>query len=252
MRISIIGGGHLGRALERGLKAKGHTVEMFGRADRPLNLDVDVVLLSVKPKDMRALCEEIASLERAGGKRRQEPLFVSVAAGIRIATLERWLPAKRVGRAMPNLAVALGEGLTAYTLSRPRNTADAKTLRTLFDALGGGMEVDEPLLDLATGLSGSAVAYYFYFAHAMETEARRAGMPAAQAREMARRTLLSAAAMARASDEPFEALMGHIATPGGTTEAALKGLEEKGVGKAIGEAVELARARSRKIGEESR
>ncbi len=201
----------------------------------------ELVVLAVKPAHLEAAC---ADLPRDGG-----PLFVSIAAGVPLATLRRLLGAgARVIRAMPNTPALIGEGITAIAEDVGADPQDLERAQAVLQAVGSVVLVPEPLLDPVTGLSGSGPAYVYLFIEALSEAGVQQGLPAAVSRQLAVQTVLGAARMVRESDEPPAALRERVSSPGGTTVAGLAALEDRGFRAAVLEAVRAATVRSRELG----
>jgi pyrroline-5-carboxylate reductase len=177
-----------------------------------------VVVLAVKPQQARAAVTALAPLLRA-----QRPLLLSVAAGVRISTLESWCgPGVPVARAMPNRPALLGAGATALYAPPAVGGALRGAAERIARAVGEVVWVsEEDLLDVVTALSGSGPAYFFLLAELMAEAAAKLGLPAAVAKRLAAATLHGAGLMAAAGDADLAQLRAEVASAGGTTEAAL-------------------------------
>ncbi len=203
-----------------------------------------ILVLAVKPQTMRVVAIEIAPIVQT-----TRPLIISIAAGIRVDNLQRWLNvAIPLVRAMPNTAALVGSGasgLYANPLVNERMRAVAESiLRTV------GVVVwlkDESLLDVVTALSGSGPAYFFLVMEALEHAATAEGLDAATARLLTLETALGAAKLAIESGEKPATLRARVASPGGTTERALKILEDGGLMPLFHRAVRGATERAREL-----
>ena len=201
----------------------------------------EVVVLAVKPAHLEAAC---ADLPRDGG-----PLFVSIAAGVRLATLRRLLGnGARVIRAMPNTPALIGCGITALAEDPGADPQDLERAQAVLQAVGNVVRVPEPLLDPVTGLSGSGPAYVYLFIEALTEAGVQEGLPAAISRQLAVQTVLGAARMVAESDEHPAVLRERVSSPGGTTIAGIAALEDRGFRAAVLEAIRAATARSRELG----
>lgn len=204
-------------------------------------LAAEGAVVAVKPGDVEGACAAIA----AAGVRR----VLSIAAGVGLVDLERWLgPDVAVVRAMPNTPALVGEGAAAIAGGSTANVADLAWAEGVLAAVGLVVRVDEPLLDAVTGLSGSGPAYVFLVAEALIEGGVTAGLPRGTSRVLALRTLLGAARMLEEPGSEPEALRAAVTSPGGTTAAGLRALEERAVRSAFIEAVMAATARSRELG----
>jgi pyrroline-5-carboxylate reductase len=208
----------------------------------------DVVVLAVKPQ---VVAPALADL--AGGPDLSRPLWVSIAAGVRLATLEAKLPdGARVARAMPNTPALIRAGATAVCGNAHATPDDLALARALFESVGVcWLAPAEKMLDAVTGLSGSGPAYVFVFLEALGDAGERMGLPREAARTLAAQTLLGAARLAvEDGREPAE-LRKQVTSPGGTTLAGLERLEARALRATVEEAVEAATRRSAELGQDS-
>jgi pyrroline-5-carboxylate reductase len=207
---------------------------------------VDVIVLAVKPQQMREVASALAP-HLTGG-----PLVLSIAAGIRGADLSRWLGGYgAIVRAMPNTPALIKQGITGLValagVSDTQRTAADEVLR----AVGQTVWLDdEALIDPVTAVSGSGPAYVFYFLEAMVAAAQEMGLTAQQGRELALATFAGATQLAAQSDESLDVLRQRVTSKGGTTHAAITSMEAAGVKAAIVEAMKAAAARGRELGDE--
>jgi pyrroline-5-carboxylate reductase len=270
-KLGFIGAGNMGLALAKGLAD--HKVfkaadmiasdvdaarrRRFARATRIEavrdNLAVvgaaPAIVLAVKPQTIDQVLSEIGEYlarERAGARK----LFISIAAGVPIARIQSHLGAGcRVIRVMPNAPAMVGEGMAALVRGTAASKADQAFALKLFRAVGRAVALDdERLLDAVTALSGSGPAYVYLFVKAMADAGAQQGLPAKLAYEMALQTLCGAAAQMRQSSLPVEQLIAVVASPGGTTEAALRSFEAHGFGGVVAQAIRAAADRSRELG----
>lgn len=266
LRIGFVGGGAMAEALLAGLAAAGISPDRllasdpvaarrealaarFGVRTSERNADVvagsDVVVLAVKP----ALVGSVLGDLSAGGAA-TKPLWVSIAAGVSLASLASALPdGARIVRAMPNTPALVRAGATAF-VPGPACTADDRArVRALFETVGSTWEAPaEALLDAVTGLSGSGPAYVFVFLEALSDAGVRVGLPRDAATLLATQTVLGAARLALETGRDPAALKDQVTSPGGTTIAGLERLEAGGLRAAVYEAVAAATARSKELG----
>ena len=264
--VTVLGGGHMGRALLSGLLRSGTRPERLSvgesseearralarelgvsaTADNARAVDgAAVVVLAVKPQQARAAVTGIAPLLRA-----QRPLLLSVAAGVRIATLESWCgPGVPVARAMPNRPALLGAGATAlYAPSAVGGELRAAAER-IARAVGEVVWVsEEDLLEVVTALSGSGPAYFFLLAELMAEAAAELGLAAPVAKRLAAATLHGAGLMAAAGDADLAQLRAEVASRGGTTEAALGEFASADLRGIVARVLEAAARRGRELG----
>lgn len=204
----------------------------------------DVVALAVKPQVLHEVC---AGLRDAVIRRK--PLVVSLAAGVRTTSIRAWLgESTTVVRAMPNTPALVGSGATAL-FPGPNVSDTQRTLaESLMRAVGLVVWVErEELMDAVTAVSGSGPAYFFYMMEALEQAAVNLGLAPDTARVLALQTAFGAAKMALESNLAPATLRQNVTSPGGTTERALKTLEEHQVKARIEEAVAAAALRSREL-----
>lgn len=202
----------------------------------------DVVILAVKPGDMKALCESLAEVK---GSR----LYLSIAAGLNLAHLELWLGARqRVIRSMPNTPALVGIGAAAFARGSKATAKDAALATKILGAVGTADEVPEKLLDAVTGLSGSGPAYVYTVIEALADGGVLMGLPRATALRLAAQTVAGAAEMVLTSGKHPAALRDEVTSPGGTTIAGLEKLEQHGLRNALIQAVRAATEKSKALG----
>lgn len=262
--IAFIGGGNMARSLIAGLIGAGTpatTVEVVEPQAAPRQalqeehgvrvaesvaaaaLDVQAVVLAIKPQVMAAVCAELAPRLAPG------TLVVSIAAGITSATLRRWLGAQAVlVRAMPNTPALLGAGMTGLFAGAEVGAAEREAAQTILASSGQTRWIDdEALMDAVTAVSGSGPAYVFALAEAMEDAALAQGLPADAARQMVVQTVLGAARMLAESGQGPTALRKAVTSPNGTTQAALETLAGGDFHALVGAAVAAATRRGREL-----
>jgi len=266
MKISFIGGGNMATAFIGGLLRQGftagdmHVVEPFeaGRDKliREFGVAVsaapdaklagsDVIVLAVKPQQMREAAGALTP-HLAG------QTVLSIAAGIRIADLSRWLGGyARIVRSMPNTPALIGAGITAIYAGSAVDAAGREAAERILGAVGRAVWVEsEELLNPVTAVSGSGPAYVFYFLEAMQEAGRELGLPDATTRELALETFIGAARLAAQSPETFATLRERVTSKGGTTAAALQVMNDHGMKQAFIAALKAASARGKELGEE--
>jgi len=268
MKIAFIGGGNMAAALISGLAGKItdganiHVVDPNADALARLHgqygvttataIDADVVIadvlvLSIKPQQMRDVAAAIAPLLARGA-----PLIVSIAAGIRGADLARWFGGYgAIVRCMPNTPALIGQGITGMVAMRGVTAAQKDAADAVLAAVGKTVWLDdEALIDPVTAVSGSGPAYVFYFIEAMQQAAEELGLTLEQGRELAIATFTGAAQLAAQSNETVAVLRERVTSKGGTTYAALTSMQDAGVKEAIVAAIKAAAARGRELGDE--
>jgi len=200
-----------------------------------------VIILAVKPHEVRGVIEEIAPVMNKG------KIVVSVAAGVPMGLIERYLgEGKKVIRVMPNIGVRVGESVTAICAGEFASEEDEVIAEEIFSAIGAVYRVKESDMDIITGLSGSGIAFFATVIEALADGGVYEGLPHAIALEIAAKTALGAAKMILAGDTP-SAIKRMTASPGGTTMRGLYAMEARGVKAAMMEAVIEATKRAREI-----
>jgi pyrroline-5-carboxylate reductase len=205
-----------------------------------------LVVLVVKPQQMREAALALAPHLCAGA-----PIVLSIAAGIRLVDLARWLSGySRLMRAMPNTPALIGKGISGAFAGPEVDAAGRALGAAALTAVGELLWVaDESMLDAVTGVSGSGPAYVFYFLEALEQAATELGFSAGDARKLAYATFDGAVALAGASALQPAVLRANVTSKGGTTERALATMESDGVKPRIIAAVKAASARARELGD---
>ena len=262
-RVLMIGAGRLGGAILDGWRSSGSVLmedvmvrvrtvsEAAGRAqaagavlgppDTAL-ADADIVVLAVKPQAWRSVAETYAP------RLSPQAIILSLAVGVKLGDLAAGFGGRRVVRVMPTTGVAIARGVASIVSPNPEARAEA---HALFDPIATTVDLeDEGLMDAASAVSGSAPAYFYAFTEALQAAGEAQGLPAEAARILARATFVSAAGLLDASGAEPGDLRRQVASPGGTTEAALKvflgegglpALTRDAVAAAIARAEELAR-----------
>lgn len=202
-----------------------------------------VVLVAVKPADVPAVLADIASSLEAG------VVVVSIAAGVRLATLAEHLPAgTAIVRVMPNTPALVGAGMSALSAGEACGQEALGVAREILLACGRVVVVPEKQQDAVTALSGSGPAYVFAIAEALIEGGVLLGLPRATAAELAVQTLLGASTMLADGERHPGLLREQVTSPGGTTAAALREFDRHGLRSAIIAGMEAARDRSLQLG----
>ena len=201
----------------------------------------EIVFLAVKPQYLESALE---GLSFDGNS----PLVVSIAAGVQIFQLERITGTKRLIRVMPNTPCLIGQGASAMAPGESASESDAKVVEEFLGMVGTVVTVKENLMDSVTGLSGSGPAYVFSFIEALVDGAVMTGMARDTARKLAVQTVIGAAMMVDQTGEHTAVLRDRVTSPGGTTIAGLKALEESAFRDAVMSAVQAATDRSMDLG----
>lgn len=204
----------------------------------------DVVVLAVKPQIMREVSENLANNAQLS-----RPLFVSIAAGIREAALNRWLGGNQaIVRCMPNTPALVQAGATGLYANQHVSDSQRSAAESLLRAVGITVWFDEETkLDAVTAISGSGPAYFFLVMEAMQAAATQLGLRPEEAHLLIVQTALGAAKLALESDDLPSELRQKVTSKGGTTEAALNVLTTGGLHDLFAQALKAATSRSREL-----
>jgi pyrroline-5-carboxylate reductase len=264
VRIAILGAGKIGEALLAGVLADGTTgpgdvvvcervaeraiavAEQYGVTnvtDPGEAVDgADVVVLAVKPNDLLGVAAAAAT------GLAPHAMVVSVAAGIPAATIESVLPpGTPVVRVMPNTPMLVGQGMSALAPGGAAGPEHLDRAEALMAAVGRVVRVPEAQIDAVTAVSGSGPAYLFLVVEAMIDAGVLLGLARPLATELATQTALGAATMLRETGDHPALLREAVTSPGGTTAAALRELENGGLRAAFYDALEACRDRAQDL-----
>lgn len=260
LKISVLGAGNMGQALVRGLveksvysqhisvydidKKKLETLRKdcsvkIAKSNRLSVSLADVVILAVKPQILPEVVGETATAVS------KDALVISIAAGVPMAKIEQYFkkPVSLV-RVMPNMPALVGCGMSVFSLGKHASQRHKKITEAIFGSFGECAQVPERALDLVTAISGSGPAYFFLFAEKMIEAAYELGMKVDLAKKLVYQTALGSGRVMSQTQEDPEELIDRVASKGGTTEAALKVFQKKGLGRVVHEAVKAAQKRS--------
>jgi pyrroline-5-carboxylate reductase len=263
--IGFVGAGNMAEALIRGLFKDGHCkveniaasgprqermeelAQRFGiftsRNNRTVVERSEIVVLAVKPQIMHKVLDEITDAMR------DDALVISIAAGVPLAAIESRLHADcRVIRTMPNTPALVDAAATAISKGARATDEDLVLARTIFDAVGISIELDEYLMDAVTGLSGSGPAYMFLILEALSDAGVKVGLSRRNAQKLAAQTVLGSAKLLIETDYHPGLLKDMVTSPGGTAIAGLHTLEAGGLRTTLMDAVETATRRSQELG----
>jgi pyrroline-5-carboxylate reductase len=263
-RVAFLGGGKMGEALVSGLMRSGgrtadelmvtarreerarELAEQHGVAatlSNPEAVDwADVIVLTVKPQDMESLLEQMGSSVRPG------QLVISFAAGIRTSFIERRVAdAAPVVRVMSNVPVLVDEAMSVIAPGAHAEDKHLAVAEDLLGSVGRVIRLPEVHLDAVTATSGSGPAYFFLLAEAMIDACILLGLSRDVATELIVQTMLGSAKMLRDTGKHPVVLREMVTSPGGTTIAAIRRLEEAGVRAAFLNAIDAARHRSAEL-----
>jgi pyrroline-5-carboxylate reductase len=266
MQLTVVGGGQMGRALVGGMLSGGiidqeriqivdpdpASLEWWNQNHANVRVtadlaegakNADVVILAIKPNILPKVAQQSPSFW--DGK-----LVVSIAAGISLKKLGDWIGHRRVVRVMPNTPCLVGEGASAYCGHDDVTEADKQAIQSMLQSVGIAVEVSESQMDAVTGLSGSGPAYICLIIEALADGGVLKGLQRPLAMKLATQTVLGAAKLVAETGRHPGDLKDAVASPGGTTIAALNVLEQKGLRGALIDAVKASADRSRELGED--
>jgi pyrroline-5-carboxylate reductase len=266
VKITFIGGGNMAAALIGGLIGKGHAaagirvveIQAGARARLSAQFGVacvdsvaaaaplgEVLVLAVKPQQMRAAAQALRP--RLGRE-----LVITIAAGIRLVDLSRWLGGyATLVRCMPNTPALVGAGITGLYASAGVDAGQRVLAESILGAVGATLWVpQESLLDPVTAISGSGPAYVLYFIEALQQAAQEMGFSATDAKKLAVETFVGTARLAALSAEGVAVLRERVTSKGGTTERALASMDADRVKDLIVRALHAANQRAHELGEQ--
>jgi pyrroline-5-carboxylate reductase len=265
--IAFIGGGNMSGSMVGGIIARGWDPREIRVSDpdagcrerlgalgvhttadnQEAAASADIVVLAVKPQQLRSACRDVAAAVAERGS-----LVISIAAGIGTASLQSWLgPDAAIVRCMPNTPALLQSSATALYATPAVSAEQRATAHEILSSIGFVAWVDdEDAMHAVTAVSGSGPAYFFLVMEAMQLAAENLGLDPALARQLTAQTALGAARMALETDVDVVELRRRVTSPGGTTERALRVLEERGLRRVFESALEAASNRSRELADE--
>jgi pyrroline-5-carboxylate reductase len=270
-RLAFVGAGSMAEAALRGLLerkiAKPNQIFVMNRSDQAkldrlheqygvyVTLDptlrethirqADIVILCMKPKDAEAAFQELQPLLHEG------QLLISVIAGLSIAKMEAMLQTHMpIVRTMPNTSSTIGLGATGISFSASVNEQLKQIAVDIFEAVGIVTVVEEPKLEIVTGVSGCGPAYVYYLMEAMIKAAIEGGLPEEEARKLTLQTVLGAAHMVEMTQEDPSELRRKVTSPGGATQAAIETLDQHQFCEGIVRAVFRSAERAKEMGEQ--
>ncbi len=262
--VAIIGGGKMGSILARGLisrkilPAQNITVADIDPArlddlrsslkvqvtadNRKAVKDADIIIFAVKPQSFPETLKGVRPVVN------KSKLFISIAAGVTTEFIEKLLTkTPSVLRVMPNVNALAGEGATAIARGHFAKKDDVQYALAIFNAVGLAVEVDEKLMDAVTGLSGSGPAYCFLIIEALTDAGVHLGLTRDLAEKLAAQTMLGSARLCLMGNQHPAQLKNMVTSPGGTTAAGLKVLEEGSIRATLMAAVEAATKRAKEL-----
>jgi len=264
MKIYFIGGGNMAISILNGLSDNNFSMSNVSIAeidtkkrreiselyeikvsDKFINIEQgSVVILAVKPDQLKAVCSDIKELIK-------NQLIISIAAGVRIKDISNYLGgSNNIVIAMPNLCASIKESVTPYfTLSQLSKTHD-EIVKNILGSIGNCFSVDsESKLDAVTALSGSGPAYIFYIINSLVNAGEKLGLSRIESQKLVQHTIIGAELFSRNLDsDNLESLIEKVSSKGGTTEQAIHVFRNKNLNGIIEEAIMAAHKRSKEIG----
>lgn len=261
--IGFIGGGNMARSIIGGLVADttlkldiqvyDHSKETLSSLKKEFSVTpatsnqalvehCDVVVLAVKPQVMKSVLSELDVTNTRA-------VFLSIAAGLTITSLTKWLGADvAIIRTMPNTPALVQCGATGLFANTLTSSTQKNYANIVMKSVGIAIWVDsEDLLDSVTALSGSGPAYYFLVMEAMQAAAEKLGLNADTTRQLTIQTALGAATLASQSAEDLSVLRQRVTSPGGTTERAINTFMDNHLTEIFGKAMQAAFDRSKEL-----
>lgn len=265
-KLAIIGAGSMSEALISGIVSSNIiettdiTVTNRGNVERLAELqerygihysfdlektvqEADAIILAMKPKDVKVAISQWKEYLS------EKTLLISVLAGVNLDSLQRLIGIEvPIARAMPNTSATVGKSATGISFNSFVGKVQKQFVLDMFETVGLVTFVEEEQLDAITGLSGSGPAYIYYLVEAMEKGGLNIGLDREVANELIVQTLLGAAEMiATSSKTPLE-LRKNVTSPGGTTEAGIRILDQFDVQNAFITCIQEATAQSKRMG----
>ncbi|QPK79406.1 pyrroline-5-carboxylate reductase [Corynebacterium lizhenjunii] len=261
VNVTVIGGGQIGEALIAGLVKDGgahitvtnrrqerrdYMAQTYGVAtsgdNREAVADADVVFVCVKPYAVTEVVSEFASALPASA------IVVSMAAGVRVESLQKAAGDNPVVRVMPNTPMLVGRGMCLVVPGPQLADAALERVQDLLNLVGESVVIEEGQIDAATALSGSAPAYLFLVAEALVDAGVQLGVPRDVATQLVNQTVAGSGQMLVETGQEPGRLRANVTSPGGTTAAAIRELEESGLRGAFYRAAEACAQRSAELG----
>ena len=214
----------------------------------------DIVILAVKPNQIKSICNEINSLII---EKKDLPVVISIAAGVTTTSIKDYIIQENLShlqnflniyRAMPNLCASNGDSITGLFGSSVSDITNSKnTVSEIFNSVGEILWVKkEADLNIVTAISGSGPAYIFYIMEVMINSAQELGLSEKDAKKLVTMTLIGSGKMGL-SIQNLKEQISKVSSKGGTTEAAIKVFEKENLGLIFNQAIEAAHARSKEI-----
>lgn len=269
-KVAFIGGGNMTRAIAGGLLKDGFSPAKLSIAEpmpsqRAVLADVmpgvfvsadndevvaraNTIVLSVKPQIISGVCRDLAVVVQ-----KKRPLIISIAAGPRVADIDRWLGGgNAIARVMPNQPALLQKGVSGLFANDNTSAEQLQTARTIMSAVGPVITVPvEDDIDAVTAVSGSGPAYFYLLIDMIAKTGEQLGLSEVAARDLAVETAVGATQLAQESEESIDELIARVRSPGGTTAAALDSLLNNGVRDIFATALTAARDRATELADQA-
>ncbi len=261
--IGFIGGGNMAEALIKGMiqdsrfkiqdifvsepreERRKYLEQSYGIKTTSSNKDVasscNIIILAVKPQNMEIVLDEIAEVIA------EDKTVVSIAASITLSYLQSKLKTKKLVRVMPNTPAIVQEGMSVISLCECFTDKDIATVREIFMSVGKVLILPEKYMNAVTALSGSGPAFIAFFIEALIEAGIKMGLKKDNVYELAIQTLIGTSKLVETGMPP-EKLREMVTSPGGTTAAGLKALDEKGFKDIVADAIEASTNRAKELG----
>jgi pyrroline-5-carboxylate reductase len=250
MKIAIIGAGNLGYSIAIGIltqqnfKCKSlfltkRDIQSLSSWEKPPNIKIssdnkkavrssDIVIISVQPKQLQTVLEEIKDVVNP-----KKHIIISTVTGRKIDELESFLGSETaIIRAMPNTAISVGKSMTCLSANK-KGTENIELARTIFNAVGKTLYIEEKLMQSATVICASGIAFWMRLIRATSQGAIQLGFDAKEAQELAMHTCLGAASLLIQSGNHPEQEIDKVTTPSGCTIEGLNEMEHQGLSSSL-------------------
>ena len=262
-KIIFVGGGNMAKAIIYGLINNGYiqsnifvidpSADQLNTISSDYSVNVstsmcqlngaEIIILATKPHHIKSICESIKD-------NLNQQLIISIAAGISIKNISKWLGNyKHIVRTMPNLVAQIQRSMTALCGAEELSQDHKNDAQSIFNTIGKILWLnDESKIDAVTSISGSGPAYVFYFLDSLIEAGEKVGLSRHEAEYLAHETLIGSAIMSESYLNDLGTLINNVSSKGGTTEQAISVLKNKDLKEIIGLAVASAFKRAIEIG----
>ena len=206
-----------------------------------LCFNVDVILLAIKPQDFNALLQSISAVAK-------NKLIITIAAGIKMATIENAIEGVRVARVMPNTAALIGQASSVICFNDKITLEDKDISIKIMEEIGKVVEITEDLMDEVIPIGGSFTAFQYYFYKGFLESSIARGVPFDVAKKLLVQSIIGSAKMIEASDKPIDQLISDVCSKGGTTLAGLSAFEEDNLLATVDKCAVRCAERSKELG----